>query len=246
MNLGLSGKIALVTGGATGIGAEIVDELRREGAAVSYTTRNIPKDRHGIQAYPWDAKKIIDQVREAHDGRAPDILVNNAGHTLDITDPYCDQADWLAIMRLNFSAPVGLVNAVVPYMKQQKWGRIVNITSCAGLENSGPVTYCVSKAALTAYTRAMGRILATEEPGIVMSAVYPSVIKTEGGHWSRQSEEHAEKYLNERVPTKRFQRADEFSPVVAFYCSQHASACHGAIISADQGQSRHYSTHAYL
>ena len=57
-------------------------------------------------------------------------------------------------------------------------GRIVNITSCAGLENSGPVTYSVSKAALTAYTRSMGRVLATESDNVVMVAVYPGVIAT--------------------------------------------------------------------
>ena len=57
-------------------------------------------------------------------------------------------------------------------MKKNGWGRIVNITSCAGLENMGPVTYGVSKSALTAYTRTMGRILATEAKNVVMSAVF--------------------------------------------------------------------------
>ena len=224
MNLGLEGKTALVTGGARGIGAGIVKALSDEGASVDFTSRTKPGE-------------FSTEV---------DILVNNIGHTLDITDPYCSEMDWLKVLSVNFMTAVHMCNLVIPHMKKKKWGRIVNITSCAGLENSGPVTYCVSKAALTSYTRTMGRILATEEPGIVMTACYPSVIKTEGGHWDKQSKEHTEKYLNERVPTKRFQTVEEFASVVAFYCSEQASACHGAIVSADQGQSRHYSYHAYL
>ena len=98
-----------------------------------------------------------------------DILVNNAGHTFNVTDPYCKIEDWRKIMTLNFETPVQITNSVIKHMKKKKWGRIVNITSCAGLENSGPVTYTVSKAALTAYSRTMGRILATESKNIVMS-----------------------------------------------------------------------------
>ena len=65
-------------------------------------------------------------------------------------------------MSVNFDIPVKIINTLVSLMKKKNWGRIVNITSCAGLENSGPVTYTVSKAALTVYARTMGRILATD------------------------------------------------------------------------------------
>ena len=224
MNLGLEGKRALVTGGARGIGLAIVGALQAEGCIVQITTRTI------AQMPDFDV----------------DILVNNAGGTLDITDPYCEAADWWRVMDLNFHLAVRTSNAVIPHMKARGWGRIVNITSIAGLENSGPVPYCAAKAALTAYTHSMGRVLATESPGIVMCAVAPGVIKTEGGHWDKAAPEHTAKYLAERVPTKRFQTMAEIAPLVAFYCSVHASACHGAIIAADQGQSRHYAAHTYL
>ena len=105
-------------------------------------------------------------------------------------------------------------------MKKLKWGRIVNITSCAGLENMGPVTYGVAKAALTAYTRTMGRILATESKNIVMSAVFPGVVLTKGGHWDKvlkSNPKRAQKYLKERAPLGRFGRPDEIAPVVVFY-----------------------------
>ena len=69
--------------------------------------------------------------------------------------------------------PVQIINpSRTKYEKNKKWGRIVNITSCAGLENSGPVTFSTVKAALSAYTRSMGRVLAMEEPSIVMTALF--------------------------------------------------------------------------
>lgn len=224
MNLGIEGKRALVTGGARGIGAAIVSALQNEGVRVDYTSRS--------STLAFDPNV--------------DILVNNAGGTLDITDPHCSPEDWSRVMDLNFMLAVRMSAAVIPYMKSQGWGRIVNITSIAGLENSGPITYCSAKAALTAYTHSMGRVLATESPGVVMSAIAPGVIKTEGGYWDKASEEHVSEYLRTRVPTNRFQTMAEIAPLVAFYCSAHASACHGAIISADQGQSRHYAAHTYL
>ncbi len=178
-----------------------------------------------------------------------DILVNNAGHNLNITNPYCEIEDWRKIMNLNFEVHVQITNHVVDYMKNQDWGRIVNITSCAGLENSGPVTYTVSKAALTAYTRTMGRILATECNNVVMSAIFPGVTLTKGGHWDKVLKDnpaHAEKYLRERSPLGRFAEVDEISPVVLFYCSELASFSHGAIVPVDAGQSRHFMYHNYL
>ena len=225
MNLGLTGKTALVTGGARGIGAAIVRALEAEGVEVAITSREL--------------RNVLPPYRV-------DILVNNIGHTLDVTDPHCDASVYAQVMDVNFYHAVRWSNTYIPDMKEKGWGRIVNITSVAGLENMGPVTYCAAKAALTAYTHSMGRVLASESPGIVMTAVYPSVIKTKGGHWAKATKEHTEKYLRERVPTKRFQTEEEFASVVVFYCSEQAKSCHGAIIAADQGQSRHFSPHVYL
>ena len=142
---------------------------------------------------------------------------------MNITDPFCNISDWHKVFKLNFDIPVQLVNKVVPSMKKNKWGRIVNITSCAGLENSGPVSFSTVKAALTAYTRSMGRVLAIEEPGIVMTAIFPGVVVTKGGHWEavlKTNPEHAEQYLKERCPIGRFGEIDEIGPIVALYCSE--------------------------
>ena len=134
-------------------------------------------------------------------------------------------------------------------MKKQDWGRIVNITSLAGLENSGPVTYCVTKAALTAYSRTMGRILATETSNVVMMALMPGVVVTEEGYWAdvlKNRPEHAKKYIEERCPLGRLGTTNEISPMVALMCSELASFMQGAIIPVDAGQSKHFMYFNYL
>ena len=173
----------------------------------------------------------------------PDILVNNAGSTQGVTDPYCSVTDWRRVFRLNLEVPIELNNLLVPHMKEQDWGRIVNITAGAALENSGPVSYCASKAALTAYTRSMGRILAIETGNVIMTAVLPGVVLTEGGHWEQvlaKRPEHAEQYLKERCPVGRFGQPSEISPMVAWLCSEQATFCQGSIVLVDAGQAKHY------
>ena len=263
MDLGIKKKIALVTGGAQGIGESITKNLLAEGAKVIVTSRsdiaieNLTKsckDFHDnlicIQTELTQSESII-KLYENINSRDlnVEILVNNAGHTLNVTDPHCSIDDWKRVFSLNFDVPVQLVNQFLPHMKKSKWGRIVNITSCAGLENSGPVTFSTVKAALTAYTRSMGRVLAIEEPGIVMSAVFPGVVVTKGGHWEevlKTRPEHAEQYLKERCPLGRFGEIDEIGPIVALYCSELASFCHGAIIPVDAGQSKHFMYFNYM
>ena len=263
MELNIKNKVALVTGGAQGIGSSISKNLLQEGSKVIITSRNLDaindfkkensayvNNLYCINTELLDDKSIsfvIDEINSF--GLEVDILVNNAGHTMNIKDPFCDITDWHKVFKLNFDVPVQLVNLMVPNMKKKKWGRIVNITSCAGLENSGPVTFSTVKAALTAYTRSMGRVLAIEEPGIVMTALFPGVVITKGGHWEevlKTNPKHAEEYLKERCPLGRFGEIDEIGPIVAMYCSELASFCHGAIIPVDAGQSKHFMYFNYM
>lgn len=263
MNLGIRGKWALVTGGANGIGEAISTQLAAEGVNLVVTSRSsepvnklkkkllMMNHNVSVLGIEVDFLKSNWQTDFVHkiEGMNIDILVNNAGHNLNITDPYCSVVEWERVMDLNFYTAVNLCNFLIPKMKALGWGRIVNITSCAGLENMGPVTYGVAKSSLTVYTRTMGRILATEGGAVVMTAVFPGVVLTEGGHWDnvlKANPQHAEKYLKERCPLGRFGKPEEISGVVAFYCSEFASFSHGAIIPVDAGQSRNYMYFNYL
>ena len=145
-------------------------------------------------------------------------------------------------MRLNYEIPREIANRCIPRMKAHGWGRIVNITSCSGMENRGPSTFCAAKAALTAYTKSVGSYLAREAPGVVMSAIYPGVVFTEGGHWDKilkTRPEHWDNYRKE-IPVGRFGTVQEIAAAVVFQCSEQASFSHGAIIGCDGGLTRGY------
>jgi len=250
MDLGIKGRKALVTGGAQGIGRAITLQLLEAGCDVTVTSRSsqaLEAIRHmrctGIY------RELDEEGIEAFRGRKFDILVNNAGSTLDVIDPEASIDDFRKVFWLNYEVPRELTKMLLPYMREQRWGRIVNISSCSGIENRGPVAFGSAKAALTAFTRGMGRILAAEAPGVVMTAILPGLVLTEGGHWERVLKErpdHAEKYLREQSPIARFGRPEEISPMVAFCCSAMASFMHGAIIPVDAGLSKGYQVQNWL
>ena len=171
----------------------------------------------------------------------PDIIIHNIGGNLNITDPLCDVKEWREIYRFNFEIAVELNQLLVPHLIDQKWGRIVHITSIAALENQGTVPYCSMKAALTAYTRSFGRYVSAD--GVAVSAVLPGAVYTEGGYWditSKSRPEHVEKYLNERMAIKRFGEPNEIGNVVTFLCSQQASFITGSSFTVDGGQGRSF------
>ncbi|MBI3252526.1 MAG: SDR family oxidoreductase [Candidatus Omnitrophica bacterium] len=172
---------------------------------------------------------------------ALDMVVHNLGSTLEITDPFCSMSDWRRVLRCNLEIAIELDQIFIPAMKKKKWGRIVHIGSTSSMENNGPVTYCTSKAALAAYSRSMGRVLAKD--GVVMSAVLPGAVFTEGGYWDKAVRErpaHVKKYLSERCPLGRFGTPENVAAMVVFLCSDLAEFCQGAIIPVDGGQSRHF------
>ena len=257
MDLGIKGKRALVTGGAVGIGEAIAIDLAKEGVQVVITSRNKEKLNDTLEKLGGHNAGHYSIVTDLTEEGAPercekevhqnvgniDIVVNNIGSTLDVTDPFCPVSDWRKVYRLVLEVAVEINNLFLPSMKEQGWGRIVNITAGAAMENSGPVPYCSMKAAFTAYTRSMARILAMEAQDVVMSAVLPGVVITEGGHWDtvlQERPEHAEKYLKDRCPLGRFGQPSEISPMVVLLCSQLATFCQGSIVLVDAGQAKHY------
>jgi 3-oxoacyl-[acyl-carrier protein] reductase len=263
MELNIKLKTALVTGGAVGIGGAVAAELAKEGARVFITSRSGGKLGAALDALnaisPGHCGAVCDFMEENAVGKlipeiqaafgGVDILVNNAGSAQGVTDPYCDIASWRKVFKLNVETAIELNNFFIPLMRQKAWGRIVNISSTASLENNGPVPYCASKAALSAYTRSMGRVLALEGGAVIMTAVLPGVIITEDGHWGgkyKEDSEHARKYLRERCPLGRFGKPEEISPLVAYLCSERATFNHGGLYLADAGQSRHFMFDSYL
>jgi 3-oxoacyl-[acyl-carrier protein] reductase len=263
LKIDLSNKVALISGGAQGLGRKFTEDIADSGATVVYTSRNTQAlvalekvlSAKGISnvGLPIDLNqsggvaKLIESLDSL--GLEIDILINNIGHTMEVTSPFGEISDWKKVMDLNFFVHIEVTNALLPNMKRRNWGRIVNITSIAGLEVSGPAPFNASKAALTAYTRSVGRLLAIENPGVVMTAVAPGIVMTEGGHWEnilKSNPKHAQKYLKDRTALGRFGEESEISGIVTFLASDYASFFHGSIIQVDGGQSRGYMPQTYL
>ena len=253
MDLGIEGKRALVTGAGRGLGRSIASCLAREGARVAIVSRTESDIQSLVEEMGGEAAghygttidlmaengptELMDRL-DADFGQI-DIAVHNAGGTLDIRDAFCSIEDWRKLWRFNVEIAVELNLRIVPAMQERGWGRVVHVTSIAAVENQGPIPYCSTKAALTAYTRSFGRLVSPD--GVIITAVLPGAVFTEGGDWdymSKNRPEHVEKYLDERMAIRRFGEPDEIGNVVTFLCSEMASFCVGSIVPIDGGQGR--------
>ena len=237
MDLGISGRIAVVTGATRGIGAATADILEAEGVRVLRVSRG-----EGIDVTAPDAAELIA-------ARAPgpvDILVNNAGTSFargldDLTDD-----DWNGLWELHVMASMRLMRAFAPGMAERGWGRIVNVTSSAGKRPSlTNAAYSVTKAAQSSLSRLFADIYATK--GVLVNSVAPGPVSSplwvaDGGLGDQTaaaqglgSREEAIEAQASRVPMRRFGEPEEIANVVAFLCSERASDVTGAAWSVDGG-----------
>lgn len=256
MDLQLKGKRALVTGAGRGIGRAIAWALAQEGVHIAAAART-PKDVNalikdlggtlaGHQGAVMDLtkegapQKLLKNLKKNRFGTI-DIVIHNLGGLIGIKDPFCSIADWRKVYRLNFEVAVELNRLLIPVMQKQKWGRAIHISSISAMENHGPVTYCAIKAALTAYTRSMGGVVAPD--GVVVSALLPGAVFTQHGYWDqalKSQPEHVKKFLTDRQRIGRFGKPEEIADFVTFLCSPLASFNTGSIIPIDGGQGRGY------
>jgi 3-oxoacyl-[acyl-carrier protein] reductase len=253
MNLGIAGKLALVTGAGRGLGEGICRSLAQEGVRILATSRTAADlDRlveelggaaDGHKALPLDIAAADSPVKliayAQAQGLQPDIIVNNVGGNLGYTDPLGPVGEWQQVMRLNVEVALEINRAFIPQMQARKWGRICHVSSISALENQGPPAYCAAKAALNAYVRSLGRYVAADN--VILTSVMPGAVFTKDGYWDaalRERPAHVEKYLNERMSIRRFGRVEEISELVAFLCSDRSSFCVGSALLADGGQGR--------
>lgn len=251
MDLGMAGKNALVIGGSRGLGRAIALGLSREGARVGVVARS-PGDIHktmesmgGEAKGHWgisrdlmpdgSPKELMDEMA-ARGKNDVDILIHNLGGTLQIGDPFCEVSDWRKVWRLNIEIAIDLNRRIVPKMKEKGWGRIIHVSSVAAVLNHGSLPYGTVKAALNAYVKNLGAILAPH--GIVATGIMPGAIMSEGSRWEKTFQESPEKiteFLNNRIAIKRFATPEEIGAFVVFLSSEKASFFCGNVLPIDGG-----------
>jgi 3-oxoacyl-[acyl-carrier protein] reductase len=231
-----SGRVALVTGGASGIGAATARRLQREGAAVaSLDLHGEPPD--GVLSLHGDVSSSADVdaavARAAADLGPIDILVCSAGitgaslSTVDVTDE-----EWRRVMAVDADGVFFSNRAVLPGMVERGYGRIVNVASIAGKEgNPMAAAYSAAKAAVIAMTKSIGKDVAGS--GVLVNCIAPAVIETP--ILDSLSEHHID-YMVERIPLGRMGEADEVASLVCWLASEECSFSTGATFDISGGR----------
>jgi 3-oxoacyl-[acyl-carrier protein] reductase len=226
---GLTGKTAVVTGTAHGIGAAIAEALRADGATV-----------HGVDKEDADLTRA-DAVREFFSRLGGvDILVNNAGGVCgQVGHPLEEVAedDWQAIVDANLTSTFLCTRAVVPQMKERRWGRIVNISSAAGLSVSktGIQAYASAKAGQIGFTRQMAHELGPF--GITVNCIAPGFIlsnPTTERQWESYGED-GQRQLVQGIAMRKLGRSQDIANGVQFFAAERSSWVTGQTIAIDGG-----------
>jgi 2-dehydro-3-deoxy-L-rhamnonate dehydrogenase (NAD+) len=231
-----AGRVALVTGGSSGIGAAVAGRLLEEGARVATfdLAEGGPEDALSLTGDVRHSGEVGAAVQRAEAELGPlDVLVCSAGipgASLRTTD--VDDDEWRRVMAINADGVFFCNRAVVPGMTERGYGRIVNVASIAGKEgNPMAAAYSASKAAVIALTKAIGKDLAGT--GVLVNCIAPAVIETpllEG-----MSEEHI-RYMVERIPMGRLGQVEEVASLVCWLASEECSFSTGATYDISGGR----------
>jgi 3-oxoacyl-[acyl-carrier protein] reductase len=242
----LSGRKAIVTGGARGIGYSIAERLMQSGAAVClWDMDNDALAEAKAALSPLGAVEAV-QVNIADDASVEaaaqasvaamgkiDILVNNAGIAGNNAKVWeLTPAEWRKVIDINLNGPFLCCRAVVPHMLKNGYGRIVNIASIAAKEgNPNASHYSASKAGVVALTKSLGKELATSN--ILVNCVTPAVIETD--ILKQMKQEHID-YMLSKIPMSRFGQKHEAAAMVAWLSSEDCSFSTAAVFDLSGGR----------
>jgi 3-oxoacyl-[acyl-carrier protein] reductase len=242
----MKGRVAIVTGGARGIGRAIAERLASLGANVliadmllelaeksaSEITQMTQNKVGAVSVNVTDGKSVADMLDHAlNEFGKVDILVNNAGITRDTLILRMEEADWDAVLNVNLKGAFNCSKAVIRPMMKQRYGRIVNISSVSGqMGQAGQTNYSASKAGLIGFTKALAREVASRQ--ITVNAVAPGYIPTS---LTNDLSDELKQYMLGLTPVGRMGKPEEIAAAVAFLASEEAAYITGQVLAVDGG-----------
>ncbi|NGM87681.1 SDR family oxidoreductase [Parapusillimonas sp. SGNA-6] len=244
--LDLEHRVAVITGGARGIGYAVAERILDSGGTVAIWDKDAGRmdgargalaERGTVTVHAVELTNLADvevatQDTLAQHGRI-DILVNNAGITGGNALTWdLDPAVWKQVIDINLVAPYYTCRTVVPHMMERGYGRIVNIASVAGKEgNPNASHYSASKAGLIGLTKSLGKELAGK--GILVNAVTPAAARTE--IFDSMTQQHID-FMLSKIPMERFVKVEEVAALVGWLCSEDCSFSTGAVFDISGGR----------
>jgi 3-oxoacyl-[acyl-carrier protein] reductase len=242
----LSGRVAVVTGGAQGIGRAIAERLLGSGAAVAIWDRDLARaektasdidSRGPVIALACEVTKLAD-VERSRDRTVTvfghiDILVNNAGISGPNATTWTYPPDaWTEVLAVNLTGTFHCCRTIIPAMIAQNYGRIINIASIAGKEgNPNAPAYSASKAGVIALSKSLGKELASYD--ISVNCITPAAART--AMFDQMTEDHVE-FMLSKIPRGRFVTVEEIAALAAFCASAECSFSTGAVFDISGGR----------
>ena len=242
-HLNLAGRVAIVTGGARGIGLAIARRAAESGAAVAIWDIDRVAAESAAATLERASAHVLDLTDEAAIGAAlaatyaaygrVDILVNNAGITGGNAPSWeLPTAEWKRVIEVNLVAPFMVTRAVVPRMIDAGYGRVVNIASIAGKEgNPNASHYSASKAGLIGFTKSLGKELA--KTGVLANCITPAAAETDIFH---QMTPEQIAWMRSKIPMDRFVKVEEIAALACWLASEDCSFSTGAVFDISGGR----------
>lgn len=260
MKLGIEGKYALVTGGSHGIGRAIALALAEEGCNVAICARNKDRVNHvvneiesrgvsglGVSADVTIAKDVNKVMSEfIKKWGTIHILINNVGGGgswgKELVEETAEDV-WLDVYNKNALAAIRFTMRAIPYMRKQKWGRVVTISSIAGREGGGRSWYNMAKSAEISLMKTLAMNKDLVRDGITFNSIAPGAVMIPDTYWDQRykaNPEEFKKMADDKFPLGRLGTPEEIANVVVFVCSQKASLLNGSSIPVDGSEGRSF------
>ena len=252
----LSGKKILITGASRGLGSVCAKTFAGSGATLALMARSEEAleavrlscartaDHRAVAVDLTDSTSLQEKMREVMDFLGQiDTVLHVAGGGLGLREPLISSDDLSKLVSLNVAAAAEINRLVAPSMKQRGKGNLVHVGSVASTEAVASVGYNTVKAALAAYVRSLGNVLA--KSGIVVTGILPGGFNAPGNSWERLQAGKPDvvaRFVDQRLPRGRLADAEELVPLLAFLCSDAAGMMGGCMVPIDAGEGITYAT----